>query len=293
MMGDRMSDVTLLSAAAAGTIKVGSFEVNRIGFGAMRITGSGVWGEPADHDNAIAVLKRAAEVGVNFIDTADAYGPEVSENLIHEALHPYDGLVIATKGGMTRGGPGDWQSDGSPKHLKDACNESLKRLGVSQIQIYQFHRPDPKVSFTDSLKALIELQDEGKIKHIGLSNVTLGQLQQALEMTEIVSVQNHYNFTHRQDSEEVLSFCEENGIAFIPYFPIGGNMGGFQQETLKAIAEIHKASVYQIALAWLLQHSPAMLPIPGTSSIEHLEQNIAASHINLTSEDIDKLDSVG
>jgi aryl-alcohol dehydrogenase-like predicted oxidoreductase len=281
-----------ISAAAAGTIKVGDFTVNRIGFGAMRITGNGIWGEPDDVENAKKVLKRTVELDVNFIDTADAYGPEVSENLIHDALSPYEGIVIATKGGMMRGGPGMWSPDGSPAHIREACEASLKRLGVDQIQVYQFHRPDPKVPFEDSLQAFVALQTEGKIKHIGLSNVSVEQLTQALDKTPIVSVQNHYNFEHRKDSEDVLKFCEEQNIAFIPYFPIGGGRSDYNQQALQSIATKHHATTHQIALAWLLQHSPVMLPIPGTASIEHLEENIAAAGLELDDEDRIALDKL-
>lgn len=264
-------------------VKIGEFTVNRIGFGAMRITGTGVWGEPDDHDGAIAVLKKAVELGVDFFDTADAYGPEVSENLIHEALYPYDDIVIATKGGLTRSGPGAWEPDGSPKHLREALEASLKRLGVDAIDVYQLHRPDPSVPFETSVQTLIDMKYEGKIKHIGLSNVSLDQLKQAREMTEIVSVQNRYNVATNA-SEDVLQYCMENNIAFIPYFPVGGD--GTDLSKLKPIAQKHGVSVHQIALAWLLAHSPMMLPIPGTKSIEHLEDNVAAADIVLDEEDL-------
>jgi pyridoxine 4-dehydrogenase len=286
-----MADSTV-SALHAGTVKVGHFIINRIGFGAMRITGNGVWGPPADPENAKRVLERAVALDVNFIDTADAYGPNVSEELIHDALHPYEGLLIATKGGMIRGGPGNWQPDGSPEHLREACLASLERLEIPQIQLYQFHRPDPDVPFTDSVKALIDLQKEGKIRYLGLSNVSLEQLQQALELTPIVSVQNNYNFTHRRDSDAIVDFCQQQGIAFIPYFPIGGGMNDFSQDTLRDIASTHNVTTHQIALAWILARSPCMLPIPGTSSIEHLEQNIASADIKLTDEDLAALDKL-
>ena len=287
-----MSDTVVLSAARAGSLKMGDYEVNRLGFGAMRITGEGVWGQPDDPQSAKTVLKRAVELGVNFIDTADAYGPDVSENLIREALAPYDGLVIATKGGMVRGGPGDWRKNGSPEHLREACEASLQRLGVDQIQIYQFHSPDESIPYQKSIQMLIDLQAEGKIKHIGVSNVTLDLLKQAIAMTKIVSVQNHYNFEHRKDSEAVLQYCQEQGIAFIPYFPIGGNQGGVNEAKVKAIAVKHNATGRQIALAWLLKHSPVMVPIPGTSSIEHLESNIAAANIELDAGDMATLDNL-
>lgn len=281
-----------INAAAAGTVKVGDFTVNRMGYGAMRITGEGVWGPPKDRQAAISVLKRAVELGVNFIDTADSYGPEVSEDLIHEALYPYGGLVIATKGGLVRPGPGDWRPDGSPEHLREALEGSLSRLGLTQIHVYQFHRPDPKVPFKESLQALISLKEEGKIRHLALSNVNADQLQQAMEMTEIASVQNHYNFEHRKDSEPVLKLCEQSGIAFIPYFPIGGGMSDYNSGVLQKIAGKHSATPHQIALAWLLAHSPAMLPIPGTGSVDHLEENIAAASLTLDDEDMAQLDTL-
>lgn len=278
----------MANAADAGQVKIGDFKVNRLGFGAMRITGEGIWGEPKDHDEAIRVLKRAAELGVNFFDTADAYGPDVSENLIREALHPYEGLVIATKGGLTRGGPGQWTPDGRPEHLRQALEGSLKRLGVDTIDLYQFHRPDPKVPFQDSIRALMDLQKAGKIKHIGVSNVSLDQLKQALDMTDIVSVQNRYNVSDT-GSEDVLQYCTERQIAFIPYFPIGGHEADLS--ALESVAEKHGADVRQIALAWLLAKSPVMLPIPGTGSVEHLESNLAAADIKLDDEDLTQLSS--
>ncbi len=256
----------------------------------MRITGQGVWGEPADHSEAIAVLKRAVELGVNFIDTADAYGPEISENLIHEALYPYEGLVIATKGGMTRQGPGMWSPDGRPEHLREALDASLQRLDLDKIDLYQFHRPDPNVPFLDSVKALVELKEQGKIIALGLSNVTLDQLKQARELTDIASVQNHYNIEHTADSEEILQYCEAENIAFIPYFPMGGN--GQALDALETVAGKHSATPHQIALAWLLAHSPVMLPIPGTSSVKHLEENVAAGDIILNDDDLEALAAV-
>jgi aryl-alcohol dehydrogenase-like predicted oxidoreductase len=276
-----------LDARKSGQVNIGDLIVNRLGFGAMRITGSGIWGEPADHDGAIAVLRRAAELGVDFFDTADAYGPEVSENLICEALYPYDGLVIATKGGLTRQGPGIWTPDGSPQHLRQALEGSLERLKLKTIDLYQFHRPDPKVLFEDSIRALVELQEESKIRHIGLSNVTVDQIKAAQSMTDIVSVQNRYNAGASTASEEVLKYCQSQGIAFIPYFPIGGD--GTSLDMLEGAAKKHNVTVRQIALAWLLAHSPVMLPIPGTSSIEHLEENIAAVDIKLDDEDLAEL----
>jgi len=280
------------SALNAGVVKIGHFRINRMGFGAMRITGDGVWGPPADKAEAKRVLRRAVELDVNFIDTADSYGPEVSEQLIHDALYPYEGLLIATKGGMQRGGPGSWSSDGRPQHLREACEGSLKRLGINQITLYQFHRPDPNVPFLESVRTLVDLQKEGKIRYIGLSNVALEQLQQAMELGEIVSVQNHYNLTHRRDSDEIVDFCAEHGIAFIPYFPIGGGMSSLGEKVIQTIATHHQATPHQIALAWLLARSPTMLPIPGTSSVNHLEENIAAAAIQLSDADIAQLDSL-
>lgn len=275
------------NASKSGQLKIGDFTVNRLGFGAMRITGEGIWGEPGNHNQALDVLKRAVELGVNFIDTADAYGPEVSENLIREALHPYDGIVIATKGGLTRQGPGIWTPDGSPEHLQEAVEGSLERLGVNRIDLYQFHRPDPKVPFETSLQCFIDFKNAGKIKHIGLSNVTLDQLKKALDMTEIVSVQNRYNVANTADSEDVLDFCTDHHIAFIPYFPMGGD--GTNMDKLQTVADKHQATIHQIALAWLLARSPMMLPIPGTGSVQHLEDNIAAADITLDDEDLQNL----
>lgn len=288
-----MGETQSLPAAAAGTIQLGGLTVNRMGFGAMRITGEGIWGEPANRDAAKAVLKRAVELGVNFIDTADAYGPEVSENIIAEALKPYDGIVIGTKGGLTRGGPGWWTPDGSPEHLRAACDASLKRLGVETIDLYQFHRPDPKVLFEKSVQTFAELKNEGKIRHVGLSNVSVGQIEVAQKIVPIVSVQNRYNFMEREH-EDVLRYCEQNKITFIPYFPIGGTDGVSDdaQGLLTSIAAKYHASVRQIALAWLLQHSPMTLPIPGTSSVDHLEENIAAATIRLSDEEMSAIDTI-
>jgi pyridoxine 4-dehydrogenase len=271
------------NAAQSGQITIGDKTVNRLGFGAMRITGEGIWGEPKDHDEAIAVLKRAVELGVNFIDTADAYGPNVSENLIREALYPYEGLLIATKGGLTRSGPGIWNPDGSPEHLRQALEGSLQRLGVDSIDLYQFHRPDPETPFETSLQTLIDMKNEGKIKNIGISNVTLDQLETAQQMTDIASVQNRYNVGDT-GNDVLIDHCTKHGIAFIPYFPIGGNDADLS--ALQAVADKHNATVRQIALAWLLARSPIMLPIPGTSSVKHLEENITAVDITLDPDDM-------
>lgn len=280
-----------ISAANAGMVKVGDFTVNRMGFGAMRLTGEGIWGEPSDRETAKQVLREAVKLGVNFIDTADSYGPAVSENIIAEALKPYDGLVIATKGGKLRPGPGIWHDDCSPAHLREAIEGSLQRLGVDKIDLYQLHSVDIKVDYRSSLQTLIDLKNEGKIRHIGISNVAPENLEQALKMTEIAGVQNRYNVLER-DSEEVLRICEENGIAFIPYFPMGGGRWAQGNETLKKVAERHQATVGQIALAWLLARSKIILPIPGTSSLEHLRENIAAANIELTPEDMEALENL-
>ncbi len=274
-------------AAAAGTLTIGGdLVVNRMGFGAMRLTGPGIWGEPKDAAEARRVLRHAVELGVDFIDTADAYGPEVSERLIAEALHPYPrGLVIATKGGLVRPGPSEWAPDGRPAHLREACEASLKRLKLARIDLYQFHRIDPKVPLEDSLGELRRLQQEGKIRHVGVSNFGVEELARARRVVPIVSVQNRYNVADRS-SAEVLAVCEREHLAFIPWAPIArgsadsleGAGGGKALETL---AHAHGVSVFQAAIAWLLAKSPAMLPIPGTSSVAHLEDDIAAARIRL------------
>jgi len=272
------------SAAASGTITIGGdLTVNRLGFGAMRITGRGIWGEPPDLNEAKAVLRRAVELGTNFIDTADSYGPEVSENLIAEALYPYpDDLVIATKGGLERTGPGRWPANGRPDHLKEACEGSLRRLRLEQLPVYQFHRPDPRVPFGESIGALIELQREGKIRHIALSNVTVRQLQEAQRITPIVSVQNRYNHGDRE-SDPVLEVCEQGQIAFLPYAPIHDHESS---RAVQDVAQRHGATIHQVVLAWLLARSPVMVPIPGTGSVAHLEENIAAAGLDLTEDDV-------
>jgi pyridoxine 4-dehydrogenase len=268
----------------------GDLTVRRLGFGAMRLTGRGIWGEPPDHDEAIAVLRRAVELGVNFIDTADSYGPFVSERLIAEALHPYpDDLVIATKGGLVRPGPGRWPADGRPQHLRAACDESLQRLRLEQIPLYQFHRPDPKVPFEDSVGMLVELKNEGKIRHIGLSNVTEAQLDQAMRLTPIVSVQNRYSPVDR-GSESMVDRCEVESMAFLPWAPIEG--GAIESDPVVArVAKAHDATPHRVALAWLLARSPVMLPIPGTGSVAHLEENMGAASLRLTPEEVAELNS--
>jgi aryl-alcohol dehydrogenase-like predicted oxidoreductase len=275
------------AADAAGTIDVGGdLTVNRMGFGAMRVTGQGIWGDPPDHDRAIATLRRVVELGVNFIDTADSYGPDVSENLIAEALHPYpDDLVIATKGGLLRPGPGRWTADGRPGHLREACEGSLRRLKMDQIPLYQLHRPDPKVPFQDSVGTLVELKDEGKIRHIGLSNVSEHQLREAQRLTPIVSIQNRFNAGDRS-SESMVDLCEQEQIVFLPWAPL--------QDTgtdgpVSATAKAHGVTEHQVVLAWLLAHSPQLLPIPGTGSPEHAEHNVAAAGIKLTQDEIESI----
>jgi aryl-alcohol dehydrogenase-like predicted oxidoreductase len=269
----------------------GALRVNRMGFGAMRLCGSGIWGWPADRENALRVLRRAVELGVNFIDTADAYGPFVNEEQIAQALYPYpEGLVIATKGGSVRPGPGQWVRDGRPEHLKAACEGSLRRLRLSRIDLYQLHAVASNVPLEEQVGALRELRDQGKIRLVGLSNVELHQLQRAEEIVEIASVQNNYNVGNRV-SEPVLRYCEAKGLAFIPYFPLdAGDIAAL--DVLRPIAVAHEATVFQIALAWLLRHSPAMLPIPGTSSLEHLEENVAAAQLELSEEEYEGLDRV-
>jgi len=272
-------------AAASPVFKIGGdLEVNRLGFGAMRITGDGIWGWPPDRANAITVLKRAVELGVNLIDTADAYGPETSELLIAEALHPYPkGLVIATKGGLTRPGPGQWEPNGRPDYLKACVDKSLKRLKLDRVDLYQLHRIDKKVPAEESLGALKEAQQAGKIRHIGLSEVSPEEIERARKVVPIVSIQNRYNFDDRK-WENALAYCEKENLGFLPWAPVGGNRGlsGTAAET---VAKAHSASVYQVALAWLLQRSPVMLPIPGTQNLKHLEDNCAAAKLRLTSDE--------
>jgi pyridoxine 4-dehydrogenase len=268
------------SAAAAGTIDVGGdLTVNRLGYGAMRITGDGIWGEPKDREQAKAALRRAVELGVNFIDTADSYGPDVSETLIGETLYPYpDDLVIASKGGLVRPGPGRWDPDGRPEHLREALEGSLRRLRLDQIPLYQLHRPDPQVPFAESVGALAALKNEGKIRHVGLSNVNEAQLREAQAIVPIVSVQNRYNVGDRA-SQAVADLCDQEQIVFIPWAPIQNtdrNVG------LRAAAEVHGATINQVVLAWLLASSSQMLPIPGSGSPDHVQDNVAAAALELT-----------
>ena len=273
-----------LLAAATGTISLGGeLTVNRLGFGAMRITGDGVWGPPKDRGAAIAVLRRAVELGVNFIDTADSYGPNVSEELIAQALAPYPkDLVIATKGGWNRPGPNQWTHDASPAHLRKAVEGSLKRLGLDRIDVYQLHTPDPAIPFEASLETLANMQSEGKIRLIGLSNVTQEHIERARKIVPIVSVQNRYSFADRE-WDYVVDYCGHNGIAFIPWFPLAA--GTVAAGVLDRIARARQVKPIQIALAWLLKRSPIMLPIPGTSSIPHLEENVRAASLELTEEE--------
>lgn len=278
------------SLKVAGTVKLGEFTVRRLGYGAMRLTGAGIWGPPKDRAAALAILRRAVEWGVNFIDTADSYGPEVSEELIAEALSPYPkDLVIATKGGWVRPGPGLWAHDATPDHLRKAVEGSLKRLRRDRIDVYQLHIPDPIVSLEASVGTLAELQSEGKIRLIGLSNVTREHIDRARKMVSIVSVQNRYSFADRE-WDYVVDYCQQSGIVFIPWFPLGA--GKVAKQTVQRIAEAHGAKPMQVALAWLLRRSPLMLPIPGTSSIEHLEENMLAGSVRLTEEEFEELAGV-
>ena len=287
--------VTLFAAESANDNSSfsigGDLAVNRLGFGAMRLTGEGIWGWPPDRENALKVLRRAVELGANLIDTADAYGPETDELLIAEALYPYPkGLVIATKGGNTRPGPDKWVPDGRPEYLKQCVDKSLKRLKLERIDLYQLHRVDPKVPMEDSLGALKEMQSAGKIRHIGLSEVSPEQVQRARKIVPIVTVQNRYNITDRK-WDNTLTYCEKEKIGFMPWAPVGGTRG-MSSAALEKIAEDHGITIYQLGLAWLLHRSPVMLPIPGTSSLAHLEENMAARKIQLTAEEWKTIDAL-
>jgi pyridoxine 4-dehydrogenase len=279
-----MSEWNPVHAGMAGTIDVGGdLTVNRLGFGAMRITGDGIWGQPADRDEAKAVLRRAIELGVNFIDTADSYGPNVSEELISQTLHPYpDDLVIATKGGLQRTGPGQWPVNGRPEHLIEACEASLRRLKLEQIPLYQFHRPDPAVPLEDSIGALVTLKEQGKIRHIGLSNVTVEQVRRAQRLTPVVSIQNRYNVDDRR-SASLVDLCEQEHMVFLPWAPIQDLDGNL---VVRELAQRYDATPRQIVIAWLLASSPRILPIPGTGTVSHLDDNIAAAAIKLTPAEI-------
>ncbi|MHB8215900.1 MAG: aldo/keto reductase [Candidatus Sulfotelmatobacter sp.] len=291
MKKEETKKATSLSAASGGTISLGGeLIVNRLGFGAMRLTGDGIWGPPKDRAAAIAVLRRAVELGVNFIDTADSYGPNVSEELITEALFPYPkDLVIATKGGWNRPGPNQWTHDASPAHLRQAVEGSLKRLRLDRIDVYQLHVPDPVVPLVASIETLANMQSEGKIRLVALSNVTVEHIERARKIVPIVSVQNRYSFADRE-WDNVVDYCEENGIAFIPWFPLGaGTVAG---RLLDKIAKTRRVKPIQVALAWLLKRSPVMLPIPGTSSIAHLEENVQAASLQLSEEEYLELNGV-
>jgi aryl-alcohol dehydrogenase-like predicted oxidoreductase len=281
-----------VSAALSGTFTLaGELTVHRLGFGAMRITGEGIWGPPRDKKEALSVLRRAVELGVNFIDTADSYGPNVSEELIAEALHPYPkDLVIATKGGWLRPGPNQWTHEASPEHLRKAVEGSLRRLRLDRIDLYQLHAPAPATPFKASVEALAELQAKGQIRLVALSNVTREHVERAGKIVPIASVQNRYSFADRE-WENVLDYCDRQGIGFVPWFPLGaGKLAG---EVLSRVAKAHQANPLQVGLAWLLQRSPVMLPIPGTSSVKHVEENIAAAGLKLTKAEFDELDRVG
>ncbi len=284
---------TKVTAADSGTFTIGGdMTVNRLGYGTMQLTGPGVWGDPKDPDEAVRVLRRSVELGVNFIDTADSYGPVVAEPLIRKALHPYsDDLVIATKAGLTRSGPNDWRPVGRPEYLRQQAEMSLRLLGVERIDLFQLHRIDPKVSLADQLGELESLRKEGKIRHIGLSEVSVEQLREAREITDIVSVQNLYNLSNRK-AEDVLEEAESGGIAFIPWFPLATGQLAKEGGPLDEIAKKLKAKPAQVALAWLLRRSPVMLPIPGTSTLSHLEENVAAAGLTLSDEDYETLSNL-
>jgi pyridoxine 4-dehydrogenase len=281
------------SAAAAGTLTLsGELEVCRMGFGAMRLTGDGIWGDPPDPDAARAVLRRAVELGIDFIDTADSYGPEVSERLIAAALHPYpDDLVIATKGGLLRSGPGEWRRDCRPEHLREACEGSLRRLRLDRIDLYQLHAVDDDVPLEESVGALAELREQGKVRLVGLSNVEPEQLERAREIVPVASIQNRYGVSERY-SDPMVDLCEREGLAFIPWFPLGAGGAG-EHDVLTEVAEARGATPFQVALAWLVQRSPAMLPIPGTSSLDHLEENVASAALRLGDEELARLEDLG
>src|SRR6201993_1491748 len=286
-----MSTVATLSAQSSGTFSVGGkTPVHRLGFGAMRLTGEGIWGEPKDRAEAKRVLKRAVELGVDFIDTADSYGPYVSEEIIAEALHPYPkGLVIATKAGLVRTGPNGWHPVGRPEYLIQEVEMSLRRLKLERIDLWQLHRIDPKVPVEESLSAIKKLQEQGKIRHVGLSEVKPHEIDQARKVIEIVSVQNQYNLSDRQH-EDVVEYCTKHKLAFIPWFPVASGKLAKPGGKLDAAAKAHGATVSQLSLAWLLHHSPVMLPIPGTSSVAHLEENIAAAGVKLSQQEVEQLD---
>jgi pyridoxine 4-dehydrogenase len=276
------------AAWASGTVRIGEITVHRLGYGSMQLTGPGIWGDPADRPEAIRVLRRAVELGVDFIDTADSYGPHSAEQLIRESLHPYDGVLVATKGGMVRTGPGEWKPLGRPEYLRQEVEMSLRRLGLDHISLYQLHRIDPQVPAEESLAELVALQQEGKIRHIGLSQVTVAQIEQARKTAAIVSVQNLYNLSSRR-ADPTVEYCQREGIAFIPWFPIGGGLLTGSDGALRDVADEHDATTAQVAIAWLLHRSPAMLPIPGTASVAHLEQNVTAASLRLSDQQYQRL----
>lgn len=280
------------NASASGQFKVGDIEINRLGFGSMRITGAGIWGPPADRAEALRTLRRLPELGVNFIDTADSYGPDVSEELIREALHPYDGLLIATKGGLTRPGPDNWVPNGRPDYLRKALQGSLKRLGVERIDLWQLHRIDPTVPQREQFEVIKEMLDQGLIRHAGLSEVSVAEIEAAQQVFPVATVQNRYNLIDR-GSEAVLAYCEANGIGFIPWFPLAAGDLAKPGSTLDKIAHGSGATTSQVALAWVLKRSPVMLPIPGTSKVKHLEDNVAGAGVRLSDEDFKTLDAQG
>jgi pyridoxine 4-dehydrogenase len=282
-----------LDASKSGTFKIGGeIEINRLGFGAMRVTGKGIWGPPEDRPEALRTLKRVPELGINFIDTADSYGPDVSEELIHEALFPYKGILIATKAGFQRTGPGVWEMDGRPEWLRERALSSCKRLGVKRIHLWQLHRIDPKVQRKAQFDAIRSLIDDGIIRFAGLSEVSIADIEEASQVFPVASVQNRYNLVDR-GSEDVLDYCEANGIGFIPWFPLAAGDLAKEGSILDRIAKKHGAAPSQIALAWVLKRSPVMLPIPGTSKVKHLEENVAAVNIELSDEEFARLDREG
>jgi len=289
-MSSNAKTAATINASAAGQFRIGDITINRLGYGAMRITGKGVWGPPKDRSAALATLRRLPELGVNFIDTADSYGPSVSEELIREALHPYKGLLIATKAGFTRPGPDQWKTNGHPDYLIAEAKGSLKRLGVDRIDLWQLHRIDPGVPRDEQFGAVRQLLDDGIIRHAGLSEVSVADIKAASRVFPVVTVQNRYNLVER-DSEDVLAYCTANKIGFIPWFPLAAGELTRPGGVVDRIAKAHDATPGQVAIAWLLQHSPVMLPIPGTSQVAHLEENVAAAALSLTPEEIGELDA--
>ncbi len=284
---------TTTSVSASGTFALGGdLPVTRLGYGAMRLTGPGIWGPPADEEQAVAVLRRAVELGIDFIDTADSYGPFIADELIRRALHPYDGVTVATKGGLLRTGPDVWPVLGRPDYLRQSVELSLRRLGVERIDLWQLHRIDPEVPAAEQFGVMKELQDAGKIRHLGLSEVSVADIEAAREVIDVVSVQNLYNLGNRQ-SEEVLTYCEQEGIGFIPWFPVAAGKLARPGGLLDEIASAHSATHAQLALAWLLRRSPVMLPIPGTGSVAHLEENCAAAAVELTDDEYEALTAAG